>query len=169
MITLVIGRTWDGELLPDSERASLRVCYEGDDLRIDIDAPFCDDPAPSAPPGPVDGLWAHEAVELFVVGADERYLEIELGPRGHHLVITMAGVRQRTAALLPIRYVSSTDGGRWTGTAHVPRSYLPVPALKCNAYRISGTAPSRRYHAMVAVPGERPDFHRLERFAPWVL
>jgi hypothetical protein len=169
VITLVVGRTWDGQLLSEAERAQVRLGYEGDDLRIEVDAPFEGDAPPLGPPGPIDGLWAHEVVELFVVGPDEQYTEIELSPHGHHLVIQLEGVRQRKAALLPIRYEASVEGNRWKGVALVPKVYLPASPRKCNAYRISGAQGARRYHAMVPVPGERPDFHRLERFAPWVL
>jgi hypothetical protein len=169
VITLVVGRTWDGQLLPEAERAQIRLGYEGEELRIEVDAPFEGDAPPPGPPGPTDGLWAFEVVELFVVGEGEQYAEIELSPHGHHLVIQLEGIRQRKAALLPIRYTATVEGGRWKGVAHVPRAYLPPAPRKCNAYRISGAQGARRYHAMVAVPGERPDFHRLERFAPWVL
>lgn len=169
MTTLVVGRTWDGALLPEEERAQIKLSYEGDDLRIDVDAPYAGDPAPTEPPGPMDGLWAHEVVEVFVVGLEERYLEIELGPHGHHLVIQLDGIRQRTAALLPIRYEARIEGDRWRGTAHVPRSYLPVPQVRCNVFRISGPQGSRRYHALAPVPGDKPDFHRIQRFPPWVL
>jgi hypothetical protein len=33
-----------------------------------------------------------------------RYIEIELGPHGHHLVLLLDGVRNAVAKLLPIKY-----------------------------------------------------------------
>src|SRR6185503_11197655 len=63
VITLVVGRTWDGELLPEAARAALRIGYDGDDLVIEVEAPFAGDPAPSSAPGPTDRLWEHEVVE----------------------------------------------------------------------------------------------------------
>lgn len=169
MITLVVGRTWDGEALPPELRTNLRIGWEGDDLSIEVDAPYGGSPPPAGPPGPTDKLWEHEVVELFVLGADQHYTEIELSPHGHHLGIRLEGIRNRVVVGFPIRFDAQITGDRWHGVARVARSLLPDPALKCNAYRVSGVAPDRRYDAMVAVPGERPDFHRLERFAPWSL
>jgi hypothetical protein len=170
MITLVVGRTWDGELLPPEARSNVRIGYDGDELVVQVDAPYAGDPAPTGAPGPTDKLWEHEVVELFVVGADQRYTEIELSPHGHHLGIRLEGIRNRVVVGFPIRFEPPViHEGRWSGTARIDRSLLPDPALTCNAYRVSGTAPHRRYEAMAAVPGDRPDFHRLERFAPWML
>ena len=33
-----------------------------------------------------------------------RYIEIELGPHGHHIVLLLDGVRNAVAKLLPIQY-----------------------------------------------------------------
>ena len=169
MITLTVGRTWDGELLAPAARSTLRIGYDADHLQIEVDAPYAGDPAPAGPPGPTDKLWEHEVVELFVLGADQRYTEIELSPHGHHLGIRLEGVRNRVEVGFPMIFEATVAGDRWRGAARVARALLPDPPLKCNAYRVSGTAPLRRYEAMVAVPGERPDFHRLDRFAPWLL
>lgn len=173
-VTLVIGRTWDGALLAEAGRTTLRIGFDADRLRIDVDAPFSGDPAPSGPAGATERLWEHEVVELFVVAEAEdgqpvRYTEIELSPHGHHLVLRLVGVRNIVEQCLPIDYATSVGPERWRGTAHVARALLPERPVRCNAYRVAGVGPARRWEAMVAVPGERPDFHRLERFAPWPL
>ena len=176
-VTLVIGRTWDGEPLPEASRTTMRIAYAGDELVIEVDAPFAGDPPPPGPPGPTDRLWEHEVVELFVVGPDDRYTEIELNPHGHHLVLQLEGIRNIVRAKIPIALDPITHtppntpdlSPRWHTTARIPRAILPAAPTRCNAFRVSGIAPARRFEAMVALPGERPDFHQLDRFAPWPL
>ena len=165
MITLVIGRTWDGALLPEAERTRLRLGFEGDALRIDVDAPYAADPPPPGAPGPTDRLWEHEVVELFVADAGQRYTEIELSPHGHHLVLRLDGVRRPVQAGLPLDFSARLSGDRWQGTARLSRQLLPPRPARCNAYRIGGG----RHQALVAVPGAAPDFHQLDHFVPWPL
>jgi len=105
-------------------------------------------------------------VELFLLGADDRYLEVELGPHGHYLVIELCGYRNRTRQHLPIRYQAARHGGRWRGQAQVPHALVPAGLARANAYSIHGTGAMRRFLACFAVPGPAPDFHRLERFGP---
>lgn len=137
-------------------------------LVVRVDAPFHDDPPPAAPPGPTRALWEHEVVELFVAGPDDHYLEIELGPHGHHLVLWLEGVRRPAQERLPLALEVAREGGRWTATARTDaRVPLPAPPWRVNAYAIHGVGAERRYLAHAPVPGSQPDFHRLERFVPW--
>ena len=57
---------------------------------------------------------------------------------------------------------------RWKGEAHIPLDYFPANVDKFNFYSIHGTdtelASDRVYKSFKAVPGEHPDFHRLEYF-----
>jgi hypothetical protein len=174
-VTLVIGRSWDGALLPEAERSTVRIGFEGERLRIEVDAPFAGDPAPPGAPGPTERLWEHEVVELFVVGEAAAegdpvpYTEIELSPHGHHLVLRLVGVRNIVEQCLPADFATSVGPQRWRGSASLERSLLPARPVRCNAFRVAGRGADRRFEAMVAVPGDRPDFHRLERFAPWPL
>ncbi|MEQ1564905.1 MAG: hypothetical protein ABMA64_04655, partial [Myxococcota bacterium] len=124
---------------------------------------------PPGPAGPTPKLWEHEVVELFVLGDDQRYTEIELNPHGHHLVLQLDGIRNIVAAELPLTFDATIAGDRWTGVATLDRALLPSPPRKCNVYRVAGAGPTRRWQALVDVPGEKPDFHRLDRFAPWPL
>lgn len=171
-VSLVIGRSWDGALLDADERTTLRIRYDEDELVLEVDAPFGGDPPPPAPVGPVDKLWEHEVVELFAIGAGEVYTEIELCPHGHHLVLQLRGIRNIVASKLPIRFEAVIGSGaspRWRGEARIARSLLPDPVLACNAFRVAGRGPTRRWQALVAVPGERPNFHQLDRAVPWPL
>ncbi|NOY25692.1 MAG: hypothetical protein GXP62_07440, partial [Oligoflexia bacterium] len=123
------------------------------------------DPAPAAPPGPTWALWKHEVVELFLLGADQRYLEIEVGPRGHHLALQLEGARNIVACCLPLD-VHLTESGppRWRLQTRIPRDLLPPGPHRANATAIHGLGAARRYLAWTPVPGPRPDFHRLSCF-----
>ena len=80
---LLIAQTWDGDAVPENERATLSLHLSSTALQISVEAPFYGDPAPSPSPGSTWELWNFEVVELFVLGrSEERYLEVELGPHG---------------------------------------------------------------------------------------
>jgi hypothetical protein len=166
---LVIAHTWDARPAEPAERTIVRLSAAGDDLRVDIDAPDHGDPPPPGAPGPTWALWDHEVVELFVLGKDDRYTEIEIGPHGHHLVLQLHGRRKLVARELPLRVEVRRDGRRWTATALLSRSLLPSGPHRINAYAIHGVAEGRRYLAWAPVPGPAPDFHRLEHFVPATL
>jgi hypothetical protein len=168
-VRLFIDGTWDGEtILPDEcSMVALDAC-EGD-LGIEVDAPFHRDPAPEAPPGELDGLWNYEVVELFLVGRNDDYLEIEMGPHGHHLALRLHG-RRKVVERVPIVYHAHIGGGpRWRGRGRVPARLLPQGIHSANAFAIHGVGSERRYLAHQPVPGPQPDFHRLEHFAPFTL
>ncbi len=169
-VTLVIGHTWNGVEIAANERVELTLRLTDAAIRIDVDAPFHGDPPPPGPPGPSDGLWDYEVVELFISGAatpDEvPYTEVELSPHGHHLVLRLSGVRNVVEKVLPLEFEATISGGRWSGTAWLPRSYLPPAPWNVNAYAIHGQESERRYLAMSPVPGKGPDFHRPEVFQP---
>ena len=111
-------------------------------------------------------------VELFV--ASDRvanpaisrieYLEIELGPHGHFLVLQFRGVRREVASGLAIAYRAEQRDGRWHGEATIPAAYLPPAPWKMNAYAIHGVAPQRRYLAWAPLPGKSPDHHQPDAF-----
>jgi hypothetical protein len=164
-IVLPTAATWDGEVAADSEIAAVTLAAAPGGLRVEIEAPFHADPPPAAALGPCDGLWEHEVVELFVAGPGEHYLEVEVGPHGHYLVLRLDGIRRRAGP--PVELESGVEAaierGRWRGAAVVPWSLLPPGPHRVNAYAVHGAAP-RRYLAYAPVPGPAPDFHRLERF-----
>jgi hypothetical protein len=161
-MALVVCHTWDGAPLP----TPAAVVSVTSDLVVHVSAPFHGDPPPPGPPGPTWRLWEHEVVELFLLGDDAQYLEVELGPHGHHLVLQLHGVRQITAQELPLRYHTTIRDGRWTGQAQLQPSWLPAGPLRANAYAIHGAPGQRSYAAWSPVPGPEPDFHRLQHFRP---
>ncbi len=164
--SIAIARTWDGAPVKPDEAVTIELSRDARAWRIDVDAPFHDDPAPGAAPGPVMGLWEYEVVELFVLGSGEHYLEIELGPHGHHLVLELRGRRKVVRSALAIEFETARRGDRWRGRASVAAEAVPADATHFNAYAIHGTGEQRRYLAHAPVPGNAPDFHQLDCFVP---
>jgi hypothetical protein len=176
---LAISHDFRGQLLPEAQRSVVRLSRSALELCIEVVAPYFADPAPTAPVGPTDRLWEHEVCEVFIADAAEHYLEVELSPHGHHLVLELKGVRQVVRSRLPIQYEARIDlaqrdaaagtAGRFLGEARVPWDYLPASALRVNAYAIHGLAAQRCYHAHSAPGGDVADFHRLGSFVPFQL
>lgn len=170
-IRIIIDKTWDGHPCEPSEVARLTLSRSADGLTIHVDAPFHGDPRPAAPAGPVWELWNYEVVELFIVGVGhpEPYLEVELGPHGHHLVLKLRGIRHIEERELPLIYTTLIEGDRWTATAQLPTAYLPAGVaaadrITANAVAIHGPPAARRYLSARPLPGNMPDFHRIEQF-----
>jgi hypothetical protein len=168
---LRIAHTWDGTPLGDDEIATVEANIQdgGAAVVVTVTAPYHGDPAPPAPAGSTDRLWEYEAVELFLLGRDDAYLEIELGPHGHHLVLQLRGRRNVVAHGLAIGYHAAIGRARWRGHAVIPRALLPDHVTRGNAYALHGVGPGRRHLAACPVPGPAPDFHRLDRFGSIVL
>lgn len=165
---LRIAATWNGAAIPPAEQSSIALRDDGD-LIVCVQAPWHGDPPPPGPAGPTPGLWDYEVVELFVLGPQEQYLEVELGPHGHHLVLRLRGRRSPFAAALAMDYTVRRSGDCWRGEARVPRGWLPPPPHYINAYAIHGRGPDRRHLAWAPPGGDAPDFHRLEAFRPVLL
>jgi hypothetical protein len=169
-LVLRVASTWDGMPAAASEIATVSIRATPGGLRLAVDAPFHGDAPPDASPGSCDRLWEHEVVEVFVAGPGERYLEVELGPWGHYLVLVLDAVRHRAGQPVALErgVEASIESRRWRGVAVVPWNLLPPPPHRANAYAVHGSEP-RRYLAHAPVPGSAPDFHRLERFVPVAL
>lgn len=166
--TLHIAATWDGAPIPEAERATVTLEWRPDGLHIAIDAPRHDDPLPPMLPGPTPGLWNFEVVEVFVLGPEERYTEIEIGPLGHHLVLRLEGRRRPVAEGLPLAVSVSHSETRWQAEARLDPGALPPRPWSVNAFAIHGAGADRRYLAAHPAPGPQPDFHRLDAFAHWL-
>jgi len=168
--TLTVDRVWDGAPARPDEHARVELRLDESALDVEVRASFHRDTAPAGRPGSTDRLWEHEVVELFLLGDGEHYLELELGPHGHHLVLQLRGRRQVEASGLAIAYTAEQRGTFWHGRARVPAALMPSGLRAANAYAIHGEGGQRRYLAAWPVPGDGPDFHRLEAFRPipWV-
>jgi hypothetical protein len=163
---LLVSLTWDGAPIPLHEQARIGCERVGDELLVDVLAPFHADRAPCAPPGRLDRLWEHEAVELFLLAEPAHYLELELGPHGHYLGLLLEGRRSVRQADLPITFRCERNGDHWRGVARLQLCHVPAGVSRGNAYALHGQGDQRRYLACFPVPGPAPDFHRLECFGP---
>ncbi|OXA41789.1 UPF0462 protein C4orf33 homolog isoform X2 [Folsomia candida] len=177
-LNFTISKTWDGGVPSDHSEIHIKLTLQGEEdaqtLLIQVDAPFFNDPQPPAslsPPGSTPQLWDYEVVELFFLGDEDKYLEVELGPRGHYLVLQLHGVRNIIREHLPLdRYVTEVRGTRWFGEASVPLAYFPHNVHSTNMYAIHKSDPHRVYMALSPAvdnskcPHSSPDFHRLQYF-----
>ncbi|XP_054723145.1 UPF0462 protein C4orf33 homolog [Uloborus diversus] len=163
-----VTKTWDNQPL-DHDPVILRLRSDGDDVVLDLEAPFFGDPEPpdQEPGSPFVKLWNYEVVEAFFLGENEKYLEVEFSPHGKHLLLLLAGRKNAIKIDLPVQYRAEILGKRWSGSAKIPKSYFPPHVNLFNAYAIHGTSEKRVYEALYPVPNAHfvsPDFHRLEFF-----
>ena len=182
MTEFTIQTLWDGTLLREEEQILFSLSVECDKVTLEVQAPFYDDPKPletAAGCMNFDGLWNFEVVELFIKGGHDKYLEIELGPHGHFLLLVCDGYRQCFhRGIDPIAYTARISGNRWKGVLEFspellpPMSAVPAAIYSFNAFGIHGKPEERVYAALF--PPEKaegeylvPDFHRLELFHPF--
>lgn len=166
---ITISHTWDGAPAGRDERVSLMLALSAEGLRLTVAAPYHRDPAPAAPRGSTEGLWEHEVVELFIASAASVhgmpvYLEAELGPHGHYLLLPHKGIRQRAGRAEPSAVGTEIVGDFWSGGMVIDRRHLPPAPWVGNAYAIHGLGTDRRYLAASPLPGEAADFHQPQHF-----
>jgi len=163
VVALTLDTMWNGAPAPPSHAIDVVLLDGGQQLVVQVDAPFHGDPPPGSPPGPLWGLWNFEVVEVFIsgFGEPEPYLELEIGPHGHHLAIQLRGERSVLASCLPVDLQAEIRGDRWRATARIDRRFLPPPPHRLNVTAIHGVGEARRYLSWAPLPGERPDFHQL--------
>lgn len=165
-----IATTWDGDPVGHIP-VLFKVSAENEtSVKVDVSGPLFNDPGPPpAPPGsPCPELWDYEVAEIFFLGADDKYLEVELCPHGQHLVLLLSGTRNMIKDKLALNYTATTDSVHktWKGKAVIPVDYFPPGVTKVNAYAIHGSGDSRQYEALYPATKEfgTPDFHRLQFF-----
>ncbi len=166
---LVIESKWDGTPAPAQEHVELELQRQHDGLLIRLDAPFFDDPPPPQAAGSTPRLWNFEVVELMLLGAAERYLELEFGPHGHYLVLELSGRRAVASSNRRLDYRPRIEKKRFRAHARLPLEWLPPQCERVNAFAIHGEGDERSYLAWRGAPGPQPDFHRLELFGPLLL
>ena len=165
-ITYTVWYTWDGCSIPEEEEThfSLQFLNNGD-LQLQIDAPFFNDPPPASKPGSCWKLWEYEVVEIFLVGEDGQYTELEFAPHGHYLTLRFDAPRSVIAQEEGLEYQAEIVGQRWNGHAIVPKKLLPPSIYRVNCFAIHGQNEERRYLCHWPLPQyEKPDFHQPSRF-----
>jgi hypothetical protein len=160
-LRLPIERLWNGAPGPEGTRGAVELSLVGDELEMRAELRQPQPPrVPENPAGTrVEGLWAYDVVECFLLGAGGRYLEIELGARGHYLVLSFRARRVRASGhehLAPRVHCGTAPDGAWWVEIRVPRTLVPARLRGVNAFAIVGG----RCLAHHPVPGEAPDFHQ---------
>ena len=162
-LVLAITRRWDGAPLPDL-RARVSLSAERNGLWVEAGMGHARTPRiPAAPRGVrVEGLWEFDVVECFVVAADGRYFELELGAGGHYLALGFDAPRRRVNefAREPLAVEWQSDAGGWRARCRVPRAWLPEPVVRVNAFAIA----DGEFAVHTPVGGAQPDFHRPHAF-----
>lgn len=163
---LTVESLWNGEPCADEDaHAEVWVTRRQGGLQVRVHANRRDDArVPDAPrDSRVDGLWEYDVVELFFVGEDGTYTEVELGPGGHYLVLSFDDVRRRSDAYEGREFNhrnSSSTPGTWQSVIEIPWDALPKNVLRMNAFAIMGG----QHLAWSPVPGTQPDFHQPTSF-----
>lgn len=173
-MSITIQSTWDGRALPACDQVHITMSSDEDNLVILVDAPFYSDPSPPSSDRNCEGLWNHEVVEVFIKGRHDKYIEVEMGPHGHYLILACDSYRQCFARRLePVEYVANITNGRWTGTIQIPIKFLPPATgisgsqFSYNVYSIHGEGENRSFACGFPPKSiSPPDFHRLELFQP---
>lgn len=169
----LIKSTWNGDAIKSHDPVKLTLSASEDHkyLVVGVDAPLFNDPGiPNVPAGkPCAQLWDYEVVEIFLLGEDMKYLEVELCPHGQHLVLMLKGTRNMFKDQLELQFVSQKSGRKWSGEAKIPVEYLPPNVMLMNAYAIHGSGEARKYEALFPATKDfdHPDFHRLQFFKPF--
>jgi hypothetical protein len=166
VMLLAIEKTWDGAAAGLEERAELELTPGSACWTIDVRAAFHGDPAPASVAGSCPRLWTYEVVECFLVGHDQRYLEIELGPHGHYLLIELHGERNIVRQGMSAEYEASIDrqAHSWRARLALPAELVPAPIVALNAFALHGQQEARRHLSFHPLPGVRPNFHQPGRF-----
>ncbi|CAL8103335.1 unnamed protein product [Orchesella dallaii] len=179
ILQYTISTTWDGERPVDNAEIQLTFqrpsSSEGNGMVIEIDAPFYNDPIvpQNHAIGSTDKLWNYEVVEAFFLSESEgKYVEIELAPKGHYLLLQLDTQQNVLNYSLPLENYKATSTmtngvGRWHGRAVIPLEYFPKNVNKFNAYAIHKSDPDRVYMSLFPAPKGHhsgPNFHRLNYF-----
>ena len=178
----VIDKSWNGtDLPPESQTLFILKPYKTNDthsgLYIYFNAPFYNDPVvpEDVPVGTVDKLWNYEVFELFLLAEGGNYLEIELAPKGHYLLLVLNsnrdvleyGLKLENYKTLIDASETAEKAGRWHAGTFIPCRYFPGKLQKFNAYSIHKSGSDRFYTALFPSPlgkYDQPDFHRIEYF-----
>ncbi|KAI6212078.1 hypothetical protein M3Y96_00502100 [Aphelenchoides besseyi] len=177
--SVCIDKTWDNKPIEDHDPISIQMNWlfqkmDGEPhkraIRVQITATLFDDPeAPNDFCGPCSDLYNYECVELFFMNEQGQYLEVELGPHGHWLVLLHESYRKcfNNGEEIELEVQNRFDGDQWICTAEIPLAYLPGAVTRFNCYALHGSGENRHYEALGPMTDgllKTPDFHRKEYF-----
>ena len=159
-----IEHTWDGLPLAAAKKVSIHLNIQPTFASIRCRAPYYNNSAPQGPSGSLWKLWEHEVVEVFLVGENGTYTEIEFGPHGHYLILRLDGPRSIIDHGHTIEYSARIEEDIWFGTAIISTALLPTNIERINCFAIHGEAEDRTYLCHSPLPHSHPDFHQPHRF-----
>lgn len=147
---------------PDQTRIGCRIDQSADQCSVTVSGPVTGQPPPPGPAGRFEELWRHDVIEVFLLGAGERYLELELGPHGHYWLLMLHGCRNIVSEFEPLGHTWRCGEDRWEVCVRIPCAVLPAGLCAFNVTTILG--PQRFHGSYVPLPGDKPDFHQLDCF-----
>ncbi|KAI6175906.1 Protein C33A12.3, isoform a [Aphelenchoides bicaudatus] len=136
-------------------------------IKVHIEAPLFDDPLPNDFCGHCADLYNYECVEFFFMNEKGHYLEVEVGPHGHWLVLLFDGyqncINKKTAEEIELDVENRIEFDTWICDFEIPLAFLPAAVTRFNAYALHGLGDDRHYEALGPVTDnslKEPDFHR---------
>jgi hypothetical protein len=157
---------WDGTVCADERlQAEVWISQSTNGITIRCQAQILENQrTPVAPhDSRFDELWNYDVVEVFLVGKDGKYLEVELGAGGQWLVLGFDEVRHRAndyKTFDPVHRNSSSVPGCWQSIITIPQEMIPEGLHALNAFAIF----DGNHLAVNPVPGTTPDFHQPNTF-----
>ena len=165
-----IPSDWFGR--PPRHRASYRLWLNKDILGFRFVAEKSAQCDMALRPGDfVEGLWEQDVAELFLMGPDGRYQELNLSPRGAWWCALFSGYRQRQNAFQApsVQTRAGSETGRWWAELYLNVRDIPVLGE-------GGWQTARLHVASILNPdapeylcsghhaGGEPDFHSAGNF-----
>ena len=167
---VIIKHEWDGTPLPSKDHIFIEIEMNKDGLAFHVSAASYEDAKPPTEKDPERGtweLWNYEVVELFFVGENGEYTEVEVGRHGHHLVLQLDGPRSIVQKEIPMLWEPDAARDSWYGFGQLSCRWLPNKITHFNAFAIHTVNGERRYCCLKPLPGPQPDFHQPHRFGLW--
>ncbi len=155
-----INSMWNGSPASGELHAQVQLRPKNDGLFVRVRGQsLVEQERPHEPEGSrVDGLWRYDVIEIFLVGANNHYIEVELGAFGHWLVLGFNGVRALSNTYIDFapRISHQRTQESWESCMLIPWNLLPLPIVRMNAFAIL----KGEFLAFQKVPGAKPDFHQ---------
>ena len=161
-----VEKRWNGEDCSREDlHASAWLSQTDDGVVIRVQALVLEDQKmPEAEVGArFDGLWDFDVVEVFLVGDNHHYLEVELGAGGQWLVLEFDEIRKRSndhADLQP-KFSHIRGDEVWSAEIVIPRDLVPEGFRGMCVFVIAGG----KFLSLVPMPGDEPDFHQPDVFS----
>ena len=107
-----IETQWNSVPIDHSNSVEVSIQSTDGGIIMKVKAPFFDDPAPTEPAGSLMGLWNYEVVEMFFLNNKDEYVEVELGPHGHYIVLLLKGQSNSIKDSLPLKFNAQISSSR---------------------------------------------------------